>query len=166
MTQMPLLDGAPFAASPDRYEAMPYRRSGRSGLKLPALSLGFWHNFGDAAPGDTQRAIVRRAPRRRSCARSPARAPAALARCGRSVDRAWPRIDRARPRMVRRPGVASGSSTGDLIRLHRSIRRVVTGHQVARRALRQRPAQEPRPPPAAAVKTETAPEGAASLLSR
>ena len=61
MTQMPLLDGAPFAASPDRYEAMPYRRSGRSGLKLPALSLGFWHNFGDASAGSTQRAIVRRA---------------------------------------------------------------------------------------------------------
>ena len=61
MTQMPLLDGAPFAASPDRYEAMSYRRSGRSGLKLPALSLGFWHNFGDASAGSTQRAIVRRA---------------------------------------------------------------------------------------------------------
>jgi L-glyceraldehyde 3-phosphate reductase len=40
---------------------MPYRRSGRSGLKLPALSLGFWHNFGDASAGSTQRAIVRRA---------------------------------------------------------------------------------------------------------
>jgi len=61
MTQMPLLDGKPFAAAPDRYEAMLYRRSGRSGLKLPALSLGFWHNFGDAAPGGTQRAIMRRA---------------------------------------------------------------------------------------------------------
>jgi L-glyceraldehyde 3-phosphate reductase len=61
MTQMPLLDGMPFAAAPDRYEAMPYRRSGRSGLKLPALSLGFWHNFGDTSAGSTQRAIVRRA---------------------------------------------------------------------------------------------------------
>ena len=61
MTQMPLLDGAPFAPAPDRYEVMPYRRSGRSGLKLPMLSLGFWHNFGDAAPVGTQRAIVRRA---------------------------------------------------------------------------------------------------------
>src|ERR1035437_5317791 len=61
MPQMPLLDGKPFAAAPDRYDAMPYRRSGRSGLKLPALSLGFWHNFGDASAGSTQRAIVRRA---------------------------------------------------------------------------------------------------------
>jgi L-glyceraldehyde 3-phosphate reductase len=40
---------------------MAYRRSGRSGLKLPVLSLGFWHNFGDASPVETQRAIVRRA---------------------------------------------------------------------------------------------------------
>ncbi len=40
---------------------MPYRRSGRSGLKLPAISLGLWHNFGHDRPGDTQRAIVRRA---------------------------------------------------------------------------------------------------------
>ena len=61
MTQMPLLDGAPFAAASDRYAAMPYRRAGRSGLKLPVLSLGFWHNFGDASAGSTQRAIVRRA---------------------------------------------------------------------------------------------------------
>jgi L-glyceraldehyde 3-phosphate reductase len=45
----------------DRYESMPYRRSGRSGLKLPAISLGLWHNFGDARPADTQRAIIRRA---------------------------------------------------------------------------------------------------------
>ncbi|HEY5472271.1 MAG TPA: aldo/keto reductase, partial [Candidatus Limnocylindrales bacterium] len=40
---------------------MPYRPSGRSGLKLPALSLGLWHNFGDTSPASTQRAIVRRA---------------------------------------------------------------------------------------------------------
>ena len=40
---------------------MQYRRVGRSGLTLPALSLGFWHNFGDTAPIETQRAIVRRA---------------------------------------------------------------------------------------------------------
>ncbi|MEU4560654.1 L-glyceraldehyde 3-phosphate reductase [Actinoplanes sp. NPDC023936] len=44
-----------------RYDAMTYRRAGRSGLKLPALSLGLWHNFGDTRPLDTQRAIVRRA---------------------------------------------------------------------------------------------------------
>jgi L-glyceraldehyde 3-phosphate reductase len=50
-----------FAAAPDRYASMPYRRSGRSGLKLPALSLGLWHNFGHERPIDTQRAILRRA---------------------------------------------------------------------------------------------------------
>jgi L-glyceraldehyde 3-phosphate reductase len=61
MTQVPPLDSAPFSASSDRYEVMPYRRSGRSGLKLPSLSLGFWHNFGDTSPVGTQRAIVRRA---------------------------------------------------------------------------------------------------------
>ncbi|URN14452.1 L-glyceraldehyde 3-phosphate reductase [Streptomyces radiopugnans] len=40
---------------------MPYRRVGRSGLKLPTVSLGLWHNFGDDKPLDTQRAILRRA---------------------------------------------------------------------------------------------------------
>src|ERR1700710_1071234 len=40
---------------------MTYRRAGRSGLRLPAISLGLWHNFGDARPIDDQRAIVRRA---------------------------------------------------------------------------------------------------------
>jgi L-glyceraldehyde 3-phosphate reductase len=40
---------------------MPYRRVGRSGLKLPAISLGLWHNFGDDKPFETQRAILRRA---------------------------------------------------------------------------------------------------------
>ncbi|WP_247702262.1 L-glyceraldehyde 3-phosphate reductase [Streptomyces sp. F63] len=40
---------------------MPYRRTGRSGLKLPAVSLGLWHNFGDEKPLETQRAILRRA---------------------------------------------------------------------------------------------------------
>jgi L-glyceraldehyde 3-phosphate reductase len=44
-----------------RYDAMPYRRVGRSGLHLPAISLGLWHNFGDDRPLATQRAIVRRA---------------------------------------------------------------------------------------------------------
>ena len=51
----------PYAAAADRYDAMPYRRCGRSGLKLPALSLGFWHNFGDIQPLATQRAVMRRA---------------------------------------------------------------------------------------------------------
>jgi L-glyceraldehyde 3-phosphate reductase len=50
-----------YVPSPDRYDAMPYRRCGRSGIKLPAVSLGLWHNFGDDRPLDTQRAIVRRA---------------------------------------------------------------------------------------------------------
>jgi L-glyceraldehyde 3-phosphate reductase len=44
-----------------RYQSMQYRRSGRSGLKLPALSLGLWHNFGDAAGFDNARALVRTA---------------------------------------------------------------------------------------------------------
>ncbi|MEE1928988.1 L-glyceraldehyde 3-phosphate reductase [Streptomyces sp. TRM 70351] len=44
-----------------RYASMPYRRTGRSGLKLPAVSLGLWHNFGDDRGLDVQRAIVRRA---------------------------------------------------------------------------------------------------------
>ncbi|KGJ78379.1 aldo/keto reductase [Cryobacterium roopkundense] len=44
-----------------RYESMPYRRTGRSGLKLPSISLGLWQNFGDDKPLDTQRAILRRA---------------------------------------------------------------------------------------------------------
>ncbi|MFI9815394.1 L-glyceraldehyde 3-phosphate reductase [Saccharothrix variisporea] len=48
-------------AAPTRYDAMPYRRSGRSGLKLPAVSLGLWHNFGHDKALDDQRAIVRRA---------------------------------------------------------------------------------------------------------
>src|SRR3989441_7963372 len=51
----------PSSAAPDRYAAMPYRRCGRSGLKLPALSLGLWQNFGDDRPIESSRAIVRRA---------------------------------------------------------------------------------------------------------
>ncbi|MER5469075.1 L-glyceraldehyde 3-phosphate reductase [Streptomyces sp. NPDC002935] len=50
-----------YTAHPDRYADMPYRRTGRSGLKLPALSLGLWHNFGPDRPVDIQRAILRRA---------------------------------------------------------------------------------------------------------
>src|SRR5437870_1417362 len=45
----------------DRYARMPYRRTGRSGLMLPAMSLGLWQNFGHDRPLETQRAIVRRA---------------------------------------------------------------------------------------------------------
>jgi L-glyceraldehyde 3-phosphate reductase len=50
-----------YVAAPDRYEPMPYRRCGRSGVKLPEVSLGLWQNFGDGAPLDTQRSILRRA---------------------------------------------------------------------------------------------------------
>src|SRR6188508_409287 len=50
-----------YVAIPERYDHMRYNRVGRSGLKLPALSLGLWHNFGHDRPWDTQRAIVRRA---------------------------------------------------------------------------------------------------------
>ncbi|MBX7445914.1 MULTISPECIES: L-glyceraldehyde 3-phosphate reductase [unclassified Arthrobacter] len=50
-----------YSASEKRYETMPYRRVGRSGLKLPAISLGLWHNFGDDKRFDEQRAILRRA---------------------------------------------------------------------------------------------------------
>jgi len=50
-----------YRAADDRYDAMPYRRTGRSGLDLPALSLGLWHNFGDVNPLETQRAVLRRA---------------------------------------------------------------------------------------------------------
>jgi L-glyceraldehyde 3-phosphate reductase len=50
-----------YVASEDRYEKHPYRRTGRSGLKLPAVSLGLWQNFGDESPLSTQRAILRRA---------------------------------------------------------------------------------------------------------
>src|SRR6201994_1510568 len=51
-----------YLAAGDRYdEKMPYRRAGRSGLKLPEVSLGLWQNFGDETPLDVQRSILRRA---------------------------------------------------------------------------------------------------------
>ncbi|WP_030455101.1 L-glyceraldehyde 3-phosphate reductase [Herbidospora cretacea] len=50
-----------YVAAADRYGPMPYNRTGRSGLKLPAVSLGLWHNFGDDKPIESQRAILRRA---------------------------------------------------------------------------------------------------------
>jgi L-glyceraldehyde 3-phosphate reductase len=50
-----------YVPAASRYESIPYRRTGRSGLKLPAISLGLWHNFGHDKPYDTQRAIARRA---------------------------------------------------------------------------------------------------------
>jgi L-glyceraldehyde 3-phosphate reductase len=50
-----------YLPAPARYEQIPYRRCGRSGLKLPAISLGLWQNFGDDFPIDNSRAILRRA---------------------------------------------------------------------------------------------------------
>jgi L-glyceraldehyde 3-phosphate reductase len=50
-----------YVAAEDRYERMPYRRCGASGLMLPTISLGLWQNFGHDRPLDTSRAIVRRA---------------------------------------------------------------------------------------------------------
>jgi L-glyceraldehyde 3-phosphate reductase len=51
----------PYVASEQRYESMPYRKCGASGLKLPAISLGLWHNFGDSTPFEQQRQILRTA---------------------------------------------------------------------------------------------------------
>ncbi len=50
-----------YAAADDRYDSMEYRFTGRSGLKLPVLSLGLWQNFGTDRPEETQRAMLRRA---------------------------------------------------------------------------------------------------------
>jgi L-glyceraldehyde 3-phosphate reductase len=50
-----------YAPAADRYDRMTYRRCGRSGLMLPAISLGLWHNFGHDTPHDTKRAILRTA---------------------------------------------------------------------------------------------------------
>ncbi len=50
-----------YVPAPDRYQQMPYRRVGRSGLQLPAISLGLWHNFGDDKPLQTMRDMLRRA---------------------------------------------------------------------------------------------------------
>jgi L-glyceraldehyde 3-phosphate reductase len=50
-----------YVAADDRYDSTTYHRCGRSGLMLPPISLGLWHNFGDDRPIETQRAILRRA---------------------------------------------------------------------------------------------------------
>jgi L-glyceraldehyde 3-phosphate reductase len=50
-----------YVAADDRYDSTTYRRCGRSGVQLPLISLGLWHNFGNDRPIDTQRAILRRA---------------------------------------------------------------------------------------------------------
>ncbi len=51
----------PYVADPGRYDVIGYRYTGRSGLQLPQISLGLWHNFGDDVPFANQRALVRRA---------------------------------------------------------------------------------------------------------
>lgn len=56
-----MTENNPYRAEPARYDSMEYRRTGRSGLKLPAISLGLWHNFGDDKSLESQRAILRRA---------------------------------------------------------------------------------------------------------
>src|SRR5665811_1432353 len=50
-----------YLPAPTRYDAMQYRRSGRSGLQLPAISVGLWQNFGHDRPIDSQRAVIQRA---------------------------------------------------------------------------------------------------------
>ncbi|MFI0784559.1 L-glyceraldehyde 3-phosphate reductase [Streptomyces lydicus] len=55
------MTGTDYRAADSRYDSMKYRRTGRSGLKLPAISLGLWHNFGDDRTLSSQRAILRRA---------------------------------------------------------------------------------------------------------
>jgi L-glyceraldehyde 3-phosphate reductase len=56
-----MLTPPPYVAAENRYDSMPYVRTGRSGLKLPRISLGLWNNFGTDRPLETQRAILRRA---------------------------------------------------------------------------------------------------------
>lgn len=50
-----------WLANPERYGQMQYRYCGKSGLRLPALSLGLWHNFGHVNALESQRAILRKA---------------------------------------------------------------------------------------------------------
>ena len=50
-----------YLPNPKRYETIPYRRCGRSGLRLPAVSLGLWHNFGEVDLFDNSRKMVQRA---------------------------------------------------------------------------------------------------------
>lgn len=50
-----------YSASDTRYDTIPYRRCGKSGLKLPTISLGLWQNFGGTRPYETSRAILRKA---------------------------------------------------------------------------------------------------------
>jgi len=50
-----------YTPAHNRYEALHYHRCGRSGLKLPAISLGLWHSFGEDTPLETRRALCRQA---------------------------------------------------------------------------------------------------------
>src|ERR1700760_2508484 len=61
MPYNPALGPVRYVPAAERYEWMRYRRCGRSGLQLPAISLGLWQNFGDDRPLATSRAIIRRA---------------------------------------------------------------------------------------------------------
>src|SRR5688572_22449021 len=61
------MGGMTYVPAEDRYEQSPYRRCGRSGIQLPAISLGLWNNFGDDKPLETQRAMLRRAFDRGIC---------------------------------------------------------------------------------------------------
>src|SRR5699024_1298583 len=54
-------DGGMYSPDPTRYDTMTYRRTGRSGLDLPAVSLGLWHNFGDDVTFERQEQVLRRA---------------------------------------------------------------------------------------------------------
>ena len=51
-----------YTPSPNRYDSMTYNHAGESGLKLPAISLGFWHNFGDTTPYDTMGSFMAHMP--------------------------------------------------------------------------------------------------------
>src|SRR3954471_9965586 len=61
------MSGMTYVPADDRYERSPYRRCGRSGIQLPAISLGLWNNFGDDKPLETQRAMLRRSFDRGIC---------------------------------------------------------------------------------------------------
>ena len=61
------MSGMTYVPAEDRYQQSPYRRCGRSGIQLPAISLGLWNNFGDDKPLETMRAMLRRAFDRGIC---------------------------------------------------------------------------------------------------
>src|SRR3984885_10371398 len=59
--EFPPMKPMPYTPSPTRYETMLFTRCGKSGLKLPAISLGLWHNFGFGKSAESKSAIWRRA---------------------------------------------------------------------------------------------------------